>query len=119
MKTLNLLIVLSISFFTISSERTSKKETRGKDSMQVDSCTFEDKKLYGKIKLVENAIDADVKVKIVNAFPDLRVQFVENFANKCGEWQIVENNEDLKVYITENFPDIKIQPVTSFPGLSN
>lgn len=84
-----------------------------------ESCAFNGKKLYGKIKLVEYASDADIKVKIVSAFPDLKVKFVENFADDCGEWQIVENNEDLKVYITESFPDLKIQPVVAFPGLSN
>ncbi|WP_028888344.1 hypothetical protein [Tenacibaculum ovolyticum] len=85
--------------------------------VKLESCYYKGKKLYGKIKLVENQNDADLKVKIVNSFPDLKVKFVENFADECGEWQIVENNEDLKVYITESFPDIKIQPVTSSPGL--
>lgn len=104
-----------MSFFMTTSDEKEIIESITK----IDTCKFEGKKLYGKIKLVENQYDADVKVKIVNAFPDLKVKFVENFADECGEWQIVENNEDLKVYITENFPDIKIQPVNSFPGLPN
>lgn len=113
MKILNLLTVLFIFLLTLSS---GKKATEEYETREIDSCTFNGKKLYGKIQLVEYPSEADVKVKIVNSFPDLRVQFVESFANKCGEWQIVENNADLKVYIAENFADIKIQPVSSFPG---
>ncbi|WP_299135506.1 hypothetical protein [uncultured Tenacibaculum sp.] len=110
MKTISIIAVLCLSF--VIAQPKTKEVTKN-----LNSCEFEGKKLYGKIKLVEYASQADVKVKIVNNFPDLKVKFVENFADECGEWQIVENNEDLKVYITESFPDIKIQPVTSFPGL--
>ncbi|AXG71257.1 hypothetical protein KORDIASMS9_03514 [Kordia sp. SMS9] len=84
---------------------------------QDDNCTFEGKKLYGKIRFVENRGDADVKIKIVNSFPDIKVKLVENFADDCGEWQVVEYGEDLKVYVAENFADIKVKFVTSFPGM--
>lgn len=119
MKTLSYIGLISIFLVIVSFHKKEESSTH-KDYLEIfDSCEFEGKKLYGKIQLVEYPSQADIKVKIVNAFPDLRVRFVENFANECGEWQIVENNADLKVYITENFPDIKIQPVTSFPGLPN
>ena len=84
---------------------------------QDDDCKFEGKKLYGKIRFVESSGNADVKIKIVNSFPDLKVKLVENFANDCGEWQVVEYGEDLKIYVTESFPDIKVKFVTSFPGM--
>ncbi|WP_430408387.1 hypothetical protein [Kordia sp.] len=82
-----------------------------------ENCKFEGKKLYGKIRFVESASNADVKIKIVNSFPDLKVKLVENFADDCGEWQVVEYGEDLKVYVAENFADIKVKFVTSFPGM--
>ncbi|CAL2093532.1 conserved hypothetical protein [Tenacibaculum sp. 190524A05c] len=117
MKTLSYLGLISIFLVIVSFHK--KEKVNFKNTVKLDSCVFKDKKLYGKIQFVEYPSQADVKVKIVNSFPDLRVRFVENFADECGEWRIVENNADLKVYITENFPDFTIQPVTSFPGLSN
>lgn len=120
MKTLTIILIYILSFsFTSYKDfdtqyRTSKKNA---DLQKLDSCYFNNKKLYGKIRLVEDIYDADIKVQIVNSFPDLKVQFVENFADQCGEWQIVEFGEDLKVYFTESFPDIKIQPVANYPGL--
>lgn len=115
MKILSLIALLSVSFFISTSSENHISSY--KKSLVNEKCEFEGIQLYGKIKLVEHQHNADIKVKIVNSFPDLRVKFVENFADDCGEWEIVENGEDVKVYITENFPDIKIQPVTSFPGL--
>ncbi|WP_298420934.1 hypothetical protein [uncultured Kordia sp.] len=88
-----------------------------KHELQDDDCKFEGKKLYGKIRFVESASNADVKIKIVNNFPDLKVKLVENFADDCGEWQVVEYGEDLKVYVAESFADIKVKFVTSFPGM--
>ena len=86
-------------------------------STNLDSCYFNNKKLYGKIQLVEYKNEADITVKFVESFPDLKVQFVESFADNCGEWELVEYNGDLKVYIVESFPDIKIKLVNSFPGM--
>jgi hypothetical protein len=79
------------------------------------NCMFNGKKLYGKIKIVENF--PDIKIKIVDNFPDLKVKLVDNFPDQCGEWQIVENFPDIKVQFVENFPDIKIKFVDNFPGL--
>jgi hypothetical protein len=79
------------------------------------TCSFRGKKLYGKIKFVENF--PDIKIKIVENFPDIKVQLVENFPDECGKWQIVENFPDIKVQIVENFPDIKVKFVNNFPGL--
>ncbi|MEM6721021.1 MAG: hypothetical protein AAF611_16945 [Bacteroidota bacterium] len=103
-----LILTLIIATFCISA--TSPQH-------QDDECMFEGKKLYGKIRFVENRSDADVKIKIVNSFQDIKVKFVESFADDCGEWQVVEYGEDLKVYVAENFADIKVKFVTSFPGM--
>jgi hypothetical protein len=79
------------------------------------NCTFNGKKLYGKIKFVENF--PDIKVQIVENFPDLKVKLVSNFPDECGKWQIVENFPDIKVQLVENFPDIKVKFVENFPGM--
>ena len=85
------------------------------ENLVTKDCTFNGKKLYGKIKFVENF--PDIKIKIVENFPDLKVRLVDNFPDECGKWQIVENFPDLKVQIVENFPDIKVKFVDNFPGL--
>ena len=79
------------------------------------NCSFNGKKLYGKIKFVENF--PDIKIKIVENFPDLKVKLVDNFPDECGKWQIVDNFPDLKVQIVENFPDLRVKFVDNFPGL--
>lgn len=79
-----------------------------------EACTFQDKKLYGKIQIVEHF--ADLKVQAVDSFPDLKVKVVANFPDDCGEWQLVGNFPNLKVQFVDHFPDLKIQFVESFPG---
>jgi hypothetical protein len=78
-------------------------------------CTLNGFKLYGKIKVV-NAFP-DLKVQIVEAFPDLKVQMVDAFPDKCGQWKVVESFPDLKIQFVEAFPDLKIKYVSAFPGL--
>jgi hypothetical protein len=66
-------------------------------------CSFKGKKLYGKIK-------------VVTAFPDLKVQVVDAFPDKCGKWKMVDAFPDVKVQMVTAFPDLKIQFVEAFPG---
>ena len=79
------------------------------------SCTFNGKKLYGKIQIVTSF--PDVKVQEVTAFPDVKVQKVSSFPDSCGKWQLVTSFPDTKVQFVSAFPDVKIQYVTSFPGV--
>ncbi|MFH1358036.1 MAG: hypothetical protein ABII18_12995 [bacterium] len=79
-----------------------------------EDCTFNGKKLYGKVKIVDNF--PDIKVEVTKSFPDLKVKTKEHFASKCGEWIFVKNFADFKVKFVESFPDIKIQFVDNFPG---
>ncbi len=57
-----------------------------------------------------------VKFKVVNSFPDLKVQFVASF----GDYKVkVSNNssfanETIKIQVVNSFPDVKLQKVTSF-----
>lgn len=78
------------------------------------SCTFNGKKLYGKIQVV--AAFPDVKVQVVTAFPALKVQEVKALPDKCGMWQLVTSFPNTKVQYVTAFPDVKIQRVTAFPG---
>jgi hypothetical protein len=78
------------------------------------SCTFNGKKLYGKIQVV--TAFPDVKVQIVSAFPDVKVKNVSAFPDKCGMWQMVTAFPDTKVQFVDAFPDVKIQYVDAFPG---
>ena len=78
-------------------------------------CSFNGKKLYGKIQVVTSF--PDVKVQVVTSFPDLKVEKVSSFPDKCGKWQMTESFPDTKVQFVTSFPDVKIQYVDSFPGL--
>jgi hypothetical protein len=78
------------------------------------SCTFNGKKLYGKIQIV--TAFPDVKVQEVSAFPDVKVQKVTAFPDSCGKWQFVTAFPDTKVQFVTAFPDVKIKYVTAFPG---
>ena len=57
-------------------------------------------------------------MKVVTAFPDLKVVKVNAFPDSVGKWQIVESFPDFKIQIVDSFPDFKIQYVESFPGLA-
>lgn len=83
-------------------------------SFSKGSCTFNGKKLYGKIQVLTSF--PDVKVQIVSSFPDVKVQKVSSFPDKCGQWQFVSSFPDTKVQFVDSFPDVKIQYVDSFPG---
>jgi hypothetical protein len=78
-------------------------------------CTLKGKKLFGKIKVV--TAFPDLKVQVVDSFPDLKVQIVDRFPDKCGRWKMVETFPDLKIQFVNTFPDLKIKFVNAFPGL--
>jgi hypothetical protein len=77
-------------------------------------CSFNGKKLYGKIQ--EVTAFPDVKVQVVTAFPDVKVQKVTAFPDACGKWQMVTAFPDTKVQFVTAFHDGKVQYVTAFPG---
>jgi hypothetical protein len=81
------------------------------------NCTYNGKKLWGKIQIVDSF--PDLKVQVVTAFPDLKVKVVDSFPDDCGEWKMVDSFPDLKIQFVTSFPDIKIQYVESFPGLAH
>jgi hypothetical protein len=78
-------------------------------------CCWKGHKLYGKIKIVDSF--PDIRVQVVDSFADLRVQRVDSFADRCGRRQFVDSFPDLKIKFVDSFPDIKIKFVDSFPGL--
>lgn len=79
------------------------------------ACTLKGHRLYGKVKVV--TAFPDLRVQVVDAFPDLNVKVVDSFADKCGEWKMVDAFPDLKIQFVKSFPDLKIKYVTGFPGI--
>jgi hypothetical protein len=88
---------------------------KGAGAFDKGSCTFNGKKLYGKIQVVDAF--PDIKVQVVDAFPDVKVQEVNAFPDKCGMWQMVKAFPDTKVQYVTAFPDVKVQYVKAFPGV--
>lgn len=72
-------------------------------------------KLCGRVRVV-NAF-ADIKVQIVDSFADLKVKKVSAFPDDIGKWQFVTSGEDFTIQFVDAFPDIKIKFVDAFPGL--
>ncbi|WP_417092483.1 hypothetical protein [Megasphaera sp.] len=64
-----------------------------------------------------NGIRLAGKVRVVDSFPDLRVQTVDYFPDDIGQWQFVDYGEDFTVQFVDSFPDIRIQFINSFPGV--
>ena len=60
--------------------------------LKVESCTYNDISLYGKVQFVNSF--PDLKIQYVDNFPDLKVKMVNNFPDRCGEWQVVESLPD-------------------------
>ena len=67
---------------------------------------------YKGIRLAGN-----IRVQVVQCFPDLRVKTVDSFPDDIGEWQFVGYGEDFTIQFVDSFPDIRIQFVDSFPGV--
>lgn len=107
-------IVTALAAVTLAVVAGISMSADAKGGFNKSDCTFNGKKLYGKIKEVSSF--PDVKVKVVSSFPDVKVQKVSAFADKCGKWEMVSSFPDTKVQFVDSFPDVKIQYVTSFPG---
>jgi len=84
------------------------------ESSVCPDCSFNGKKLYGKVQVVTSF--PDIKVQVVDAFPDIKVKMVDAFPDACGKWQIVDAFPDFKIQFVTSFPDIKIKYVDAFPG---
>ena len=97
-----LLVVLAFVPFFSAGTSGPIAPARGSGGKVAGDCTLKGKKLYGKFKIVDAF--PDLKVQIVDAFPDLKVQVVDAFP-------------DVKVQMVTAFPDLKIKYVNAFPGL--
>jgi hypothetical protein len=78
------------------------------------SCTFNGKKLYGRIQAVTSS--PDVRVQVVTSSPNVRVQKVTSSPSSCGRWQMVDSSPNTRVQFVSSSPDVRIQYVTSSPG---
>ena len=57
-----------------------------------------------------------VTFKVVNSFPDIKVQFVDSFPDykitvSSNSWF---SKETIKIQVVTSFPDVKLQKVSSF-----
>lgn len=86
----------------------------GTGNLDPTTCSFRDKRLLGKVKVVESF--PDVRVKVVSSFADLKVKKVSSFADECGEWQFVESFPDFTIQYVDSFADVEITMVDDFPG---
>jgi hypothetical protein len=75
-------------------------------------CTYNGKKLWGKVQYVDSFPDFKVKVSY---FPDLNVQET-SFPTSCGQWQVVTSFPDFKVQKVDYFEDFDIA-YSYFPGI--
>jgi hypothetical protein len=83
-------------------------------SFNKGSCTFNGKRLYGKVQEVSSG--ADLTVQVVSTLADLKVQKVSALPSSCGQWQMVDALGDFKVKFVSSLADLKIQYVSSLPG---
>lgn len=60
---------------------------------------------------------ADFTVRIDNNFPDLNVQKVDCFPDKCGQWQFVDAFPDFTIQYVDAFEDFSVKFVDAFPGV--
>lgn len=108
------IIKLSL-IFTFVNLAFIKPSSANFDSINRFNCSYGGKKLYGKVQIVENF--PDVEVKVVSANADLMVKQVQIFPSRCGEWQIVNALPDLRVKFVENSPDFTVQFVYNNSGI--
>lgn len=115
-----MIAAFSLALFAVP-DRDARSGPADEFAMQIELCKSAHAagkpskcQLYGKIKIVDSF--PDVKVQKVDAFEDIKVRWVDAFADKPGKWQKVDAFPDYKVQFVDAFPDYKIREVDSFPG---
>lgn len=82
-------------------------------------CTWNGIRLAGKVQIVDQKRHPNIRIKVVEHFSDMKVKMVENFPDRCGEWKIVDRNPDFTVaFVTSNHFDFKVKWENHFPGVS-
>ena len=112
--------LLIIALFALLALPMTAQSNDKKVGVDKENCTFTNKdgktfKLYGKWKVVESF--PDIKVQIVESFEDVAVEIVESFPDQCGKVKFVESFPEVKVQFVTSFPDVKVKFVKSFPGV--
>ena len=109
-----LLAILFCAALTFGAWADEVKIDKDNCTITKDGKTFN---LYGKVKIVD-AFE-DIRVKIVDSFEDADIRIVNAFEDSCGKVKIVDAFEDIKVKIVDSFEDIKIKIVDSFEGVKH
>ncbi|MFZ5553615.1 MAG: hypothetical protein ACOZCO_10910 [Bacteroidota bacterium] len=114
---ISLFTIVALSAFTFAASfahQSAELSEYKKPSSICPGCSFNGKKLYGKVQVV--TAFPDIKVQVVDAFPDIKVKMVDAFPDACGKWQLVDAFPDFKIQFVTAFPDVKIKYVDAFPG---
>ena len=110
------LLLISVSGTSVHSDNSAQKA--GLRAAIADALGASDESkachVYGKIKFVDSF--ADYEVKVVDHHEDLRVEYVDNFADEAGKWEVVDHHEDYKIEIVDHHEDFTIKEVDNFPG---
>ena len=78
-------------------------------------CTCNGHPLYGRVQVVENA--PDLNVRIVDWAADLEVKIVDIGANDCGLWRFVDAAPDVRIRFVDTGADLNVRFVEYSPGL--
>lgn len=86
-----------------------------KPAHALSACNLKGIQLFGEVSVVP--ANADLTVEIVPSGGDLKVQWINQHADQCGEWRRVGLGADFTIQIVPSGGELKIQEVTSAPGL--
>ena len=100
---------------SVAKEKPTKAAPPDSPPRPVGDCPEDLCLIYGRIQFVDSF--PDCKVKVVEHFEDTRVQVVDSFADDVAKWKIVDSFPDYKIQIVDSFPDFTICYVDSFPGV--
>ena len=114
---LSIFLSIVINFLLLSNiSNTNKNLLDYSKSEQAKSCQCKNIELKGRVKIV--TFGADLRVRVVESQPDLRVKKVARSPIECGEWQMVDSGEDFTIQFVNELPDLRIQYVEVSPGMN-
>lgn len=78
-------------------------------------CTYKGRFLAGHVQIVQD--NADFRVLVTSANPDIRIQIVDFSPDSCGKWKLVDMYPDFTVQFDDVSPDFTIVHVDDLPGV--
>ena len=106
---------LMSDYSSVIDEAVGRISGGGSSGSKFAECTYNGKRLYGKVQIVDFL--PDIKVQVVDFLPDLKVQKVDFLPTSCGKWEFVDFLPDFRIQFVDFLPDLKVQFVDFLPGL--